>query len=278
MNKKLILLALPALLLSGCNKEISAADAKVKAKEIAEHEVKAEDIKAVSVNFVTTMEAKGKSEGVEGDIAANQTTVMDFSYEDKFVHVLNKESETMNGESEATESEAWFFLKDGNFTMATRTLHDGKETKNKVSIPDVSGVGEKQFETATKDIISSLVEELHGKATLEAIQKIADQEAPEGITYEVKYYTSGDGNLTVEGKESFKDYSYNGYKGSGDGTVKYAWNNYLLAELSATMNLQIGEEGTDNDAKLKVESTGKADYGYKVAYPDLSDYQTGLSA
>ena len=274
MNKKLILLALPALLLSGCNKEISAADAKVKAKEIAEHEVKAEDVKTVSITVTGNTSAKGKSHGETHEMTSSSKSVVEFSYEDKFVHVFTASSAKMDAEEESYESEAWFFVKDSKFTMATRILDEGKETKTTVSIPDVNGVGVQQFEAATKKTVENLVEELHNKEFLEEIQEITDGKVPEGVAFEVKYFTSGDGNLTVEGKETFTDYLYQGYKGSGDGTVKYAWNNYLMTEMSVTMNLKIVDAESDTDATYSVESTGKADYNYKVAYPDLTGYDT----
>ena len=102
MKKSLILLALPALLLSGCSKEISKEDAKKRAQEIVDHEVKLEDFKKVHVET----EDEGS---IEGNVNGSQKTksVVEYSVEDKWVHSLSVSEGKEGEEAHKSERESW---------------------------------------------------------------------------------------------------------------------------------------------------------------------------
>ena len=276
MNKKsLILLALPAFLLGGCNKEISAADAKAKAKEIEEHEVKAEDYKALSVSMSLKTEAAGKIAGQEGNEKTEMDTLVEFSVEQNFIHTKTymKDEDVKNSKTEVQEVEVWTYLKDDVFYAATRT-NDGKEEKKTYySMEGVAEAAKAAFKTSLDPIVKEALAEASDKTYLQAVENLADGKTEEGATDTVKYYTAGDGNLTVEGSVAFADYVYGGVKGSGSGKVKYAWDKYLLAEIGASMDFTAVDTESDTNVTMKMELSEKLSFECKVAYPDLSGYQ-----
>ena len=276
MNKKhLILLALPALMLSGCNKEISAADAKAKAKEIEEHEVKAEDYKALTVSASLVTEAVGKVDGQEGNQKAEMKTLVEFSVEQNYIHTLTyeKEQDVKNDKTDLYDVESWTYLKDDALIVAVRQNDGKEEEKTYTSISGVADVAKAAFQKALDPVVKSALETASSKEMLKEVEEMADEKVPEGSKYDVKYYTSGDGNLTVEGTATFTDYAYDGMKGSGTGKVKYAWDQYLLAEVAASMELKVVDAESDTDATMKMDMQEAIKFECGVAYPDLSQFK-----
>ena len=280
MNKRnLILLVLPALMLSGCNKEISAADAKAKAKEIEEHEVKAEDYNALSVSMKMHSEAVGKIEGQQGNEKVDMETLVEFSIEGNYIHTktLMKDEDVTNSKTETAEQESWVYLKDDVFYTAVRANDGSKETKTYYSVEGVADVVKAAFKTSLDATVKEALAEASDKTYLQAVENIADEKAEDGVTYTVKYYTAGDGNLTVEGSAAYTDYAYDGVKGSGSAKVKYAWDKYLLAEIAVSMDFHGVEEAKDTDVTMKMNVNEKLGFECKVAYPDLSGYEKGAA-
>ena len=276
MNKKsLILLVLPAFLLGGCNKEISAADAKAKAKEIEEHEVKAEDYNALSVSTKMSTSAVGKAEGQEGNEKGEMETLIEFSVDKNFIHTKSymKDEDVKNSKTEVAESETWVYLKDDVFYSAVRTNDGTEEKKNYTTVEGIADVVKAAFKTSLDASVKSALAEASDKTYLQAVEGLADGKTEEGATYTVKYYTAGDGNLTVEGSVSFTDYEYGGVKGSGSGKVKYAWDKYLLAELAVSMDFSAKDTESDTDVTMKMDMNEKLSFDCKVNYPDLSSFQ-----
>lgn len=280
MNKsKLILLAIPALMLSGCNKEISAADAKQKAKEIEQHEVKAEDYNALSVSVKMHSEAVGKIEGKQGNEKVDMETLVEFSIEGNYIHTKSfmKDEDVTNSKTETAEQESWVYLKDEVFYTAVRTNDGSKETKTYYSVEGVADVVKAAFKTSLDATVKEALAEASDKTYLQAVENIADEKAEDGVTYTVKYYTAGDGNLTVEGSAAYTDYAYEGVKGSGSAKVKYAWDKYLLAEIAVAMDFHGVEADKDTDVTMKLDMSEKLGFECKVNYPDLSGYEKGAA-
>lgn len=280
MNKRnLILLVLPALMLSGCNKEISAADAKAKAKEIEEHEVKAEDYNALSVSVKMHSEASGKIEGQQGNEKGDMETLVEFSVEGNYIHTKSymKDQDIQAGKTETAEQESWAYLKDDVFYTAVRANDGSKETKTYYTVEGIADVVKAAFKTSLDATVKSALAQASDKTYLQAVEGLADGKTEEGVDYKVKYYTAGDGNLTVEGTASYTDYQYDGVKGSGSGKVKYAWDKYLLAEIAVTMDFHGVEEAKDTDVTMKIDMSEKLGFECKVNYPDLSGYEKGAA-
>ena len=275
MNRKhLILLALPALMLSGCNKEISAADAKVKAKEIAEHEAKVEDYKALTITTSTKAEASGKVEGEEGHEKSEMKASIEFSTEKNYAHVSSYmvEEDVKNEKKDTYDTESWTYLQDDVLYVVNRVNDGEKETKTYTKISGVGDVVKESFQKALDGVVKQAFGIAASKEYLEAVEKVADGESFEGGTYDVKYYTAGDGNLTVEGTATFTDYKYMGFKGNGNGKVKYAWDQYLLTEIAVSMNITMADAESDTNATLSMEMGEQVKFECNVAYPNLDDY------
>ncbi len=272
MKKSLILLALPALLLSGCSKEISKEDAKKRAQEIVDHEVKSEDFKKVRIEVVEEKKLEGEVSGFE-----NTKQVREYSTDDKWVHsyvvIDGKEGE----QTIKREEESWAYQEEGKYYTVERVNNNGEEKKtyNVYQETDEMWAVEKALFDTDFSLIQTLTfGDLTGKEALKELIKTINGETLDGLTFDLKYFSSGEGNLTIEGKTVDTKFELLGYKGEVTSTVKAGWDKYVMAENSET------SEGTLKNADNKeVKFTGstKTTYSYEVGVtkPDLSGYQQG---
>ena len=279
MKKSLVLLVLPALLLSGCNKEISAADAKAKAKEIEDHQVDVNSYESLGFTSEESVEAKGTYAGEEMDSVRRYKTVNEFFANDKLMHTftVSEEKDNKKGQTVTEEDEAWYYIKDNDFYSVFRSIEKGEESKTYSVVKGVGDLATKAYEAALQLFVKSFVAAATGKEGLEVVQKVADGQAPvDGASYEVKYYTSGDGNLTVEGKVKYENYSFYGFKANGEGTVKYGWDKYLLSMAEASNSLTSVDEANGVNIAATVKDNFKVSYDVKASYPDLNGYKQTL--
>ena len=183
--------------MSGCSKEISKEDAKKRAQEIVDHEVKLEDFKKVRVEFV-------EEEKFEGEVSGFRNTkqVMEYSTDDKWVHgyevIDGKEGE----QTSKFEEESWTYQEDGKYYTVERVNNNGEEMKayNVYQESDEGWAMEKLlFDTAFNVIQAGAFGALNGKEALKDFIKMIDGGAFDGLTFDLKYFSSGEGNLTVEG-------------------------------------------------------------------------------
>jgi len=272
MKKSLILLALPALLLSGCSKEISKEDAKKRAQEIVDHEVKSEDFKKVRIEVVEEKKLEGEVSGFE-----NTKQVREYSTDDKWVHsyavIDGKEGE----QTIKREEESWAYQEDGKYYTVDRVNNNGEEKKayNVYQETDEMWAVEKALFDTDFSLIQTLTfGDLTGKEALKELIKTINGETLDGLTFDLKYFSSGEGNLTIEGKTVDTKFELLGYKGEVTSTVKAGWDKYVMAENSET------SEGTLKNAdnkEFKFTGSTKTTYSYEVSVskPDLSGYQQG---
>lgn len=276
MKKSLVLLVLPALLLSGCNKEISAADAKAKAKEIEDYQVDVNSYESLGFTSEDSIEAKGTYSGEEMDSVRRSKTVYEFFANEKLMHTFttSEEKDNKKGQTVTEEDEAWYYLKDNDFYSVFRSIENGEESKTYSVVKGVGDLATKAYETALQLFVKSFVAAATGKEGLEIVQKVADGQAPvDGANFEVKYYTSGDGNLTVEGKVKFENYEFFGFKANGEGTIKYGWDKYLLSMAESSNSLTSVDEANGVNIAATVKENVKVSYDVKASYPDLNGYQ-----
>ena len=199
---------------------------------------------------------------------------MEFSVDQNFIHVNSYMSSFDGDKTKAAEVEQWYFIKDAVFYAATRNKEgDGTETKTYISVEGVATTVQAAFNEYLNDVVKSVLKEAADKTYLQQVEAMADGKTEAGSEYQVKYYTAGDGNLTVEGKGTFTDYEVEkGLKGSGSGSVKYAWDKYLLAEVSASMEIHVVDASSNTDLTMKMNMAEKLSFEVKVAQPDLSGY------
>jgi len=283
MKKSIILLALPALALTGCASAITAAEAKEAATKIAEHKFTDDELKefkALTVSADVKMEMSGKVKGVEGSMKEDAVTLIELSADKKFVHTKTelKDSSKEGDKEESGEmfAEAWLYVKDGAFYSVYHTKsHEAGEDSELKQYYVVEGVEEavsKSFEAGLLETVKSAVKAASGSEYMsEVIASAEEQPADSPVKYDVKYASSGDGSLVFKGTAEYKDYEYNGVKSSGSAKAKYVWDNYLLTEASASMKLH-GEEGEDvMDVNLEVKESLK--FKAKVSYPSLDGFE-----
>lgn len=272
MKKSLILLALPALLLSGCSKEISKEDAKKRAQEIVDHEVKLDDFKKVRVEIT--------SEGTfEGDVNGSEksTNVFEYSVEDNWVHSFTIGEQKQGDQTKKYESESWVYQEEGKYYIVSRDLNGETEKKGYYLFQESDGallwtVEKEMFDSYFASIQLSALSNLDGKESLKQIISALDGQELSGITFDFKYYSTGEGNLTIEGKTVDTAYEHYGYKGEATATVKTAWDKYVVSENSSV------EEGTlknEEGKEVKMKDSSKVAFAYDVTVskPDLSGYE-----
>ena len=274
MNKKhLILLALPALMLSGCTKEISGEEAKAKAKEIADHEVKTEDYKALSANVKMVNSVEGKVEGEQVKQSEEMNIVMEFAVEQSYIHTYSYTKETDGDKVEENLMETWAYIKDDAFYSVTKAKEAGKEeskTYVKVSGADAIKVA---YDGILDSTVKTVLTTAANKETISNVQNYADGKAEEGVQYDFKFYTAGEGNLTAEATAKFTDYIFDGIKTNGTGKVKFGWDKYLMVEEAVTSELHGVDTESDTDATAKIEVNEKLAFEVKAAYPNLDEYK-----
>ena len=105
------------------------------------------------------------------------------------------------------------------------------------------------------------------------VENYADGKAEEGVQYDFKFYTAGEGNLTAEATAKFTDYIFDGIKTNGTGKVKFGWDKYLLVEEAITSELHGVDTESDTDATAKIEVNEKLAFEVKTAYPNLDEYK-----
>ncbi len=272
MKKSLILLALPALLLSGCSKEIGKEDAKKRAQEIVDHEVKLEDFKKVRIEAVEEEKFEGEASGFK-----NTKQVMEYSTDDKWVHSYAVIDAKEGEQTSKREEESWTYQEEGKYYTVERVNDNGEEKKayNVYQESDEMWAIEKlAFDAKFSLIQTGAFGGLTGKEALKELIKMIDGETLDGLTFDLKYFSSGEGNLTVEGKKVDTKYELFGYKGEVTSTVKAGWDKYVMAENSET------SEGTLKNAdnkEFKFTGSTKTTYSYEVSVskPDLSGYEQG---
>lgn len=283
MKKSIILLALPALALTGCASAITAAEAKEAATKIAEHKFTEEELKgfkALTLSADVKMEMSGKVGGKEGAMKEDAVTLIEISADKKFVHtkVEEKGSEKEGDKEESGEMfvEAWLYVKDGAFYSVTHSKShstgEDSELKQYYVLEGVEEAVSQGFEKALLNSVQSAVAAASGSEYMsEVIASAEEQPADSPVKYDVKYASSGDGSLVFKGTAEYKDYEYEGVKASGSAKAKYVWEDYLLTQASASMTLH-GQEG-ENVIDVSMEVKESLKFKAKVSYPSLDGFE-----
>ena len=283
MKKSIILLALPALALTGCASAITAAEAKEAATKIAEHKFTEEELKAfkaLTVSADVKMEMSGKVDGKEGAMKEDAVTLIEVSADKKFVHTKFEEkgSEKEGDKEESGEmfEEAWLYVKDGAFYSVTHSKShstgEDSELKQYYVLEGVEEAVSQGFEKALLNAVQSAVVAASGSEYMsEVIASAEEQPADSPVKYDVKYASSGDGSLVFKGTAEYENYEYEGVKTSGSAKAKYVWEDYLLTEAAASMKLH-GEEG-ENVIDVSMEVKESLKFKAKVSYPSLDGYE-----
>lgn len=287
MKKSIILLALPALALTGCAKTITAAEAKEEAKKIAEHKMTDDEInaiKALTVSISSKDEQSGKYAGQEGSMSSEDEIVYEISADKSFIHTkVASKSETKEKDKDAvvneSYSEYWTYVKDNALYLVkhARSESEGKKSEEKLYFVLENDKVASEFEASLKKGLKTAVQYASGEGYTYIIDQSADEKAEEqGAKYEVKYTSSGEGNLSIKGKAEFKDYEYpvspyKTIKATGSATIKYGWDKYLLsvAEMSMSLHAEEGEDAFD----IKSEVNAGVKFKAKVSYPNLGDFE-----
>lgn len=238
MKKITVLMLLPLLALTGCNKAkaISEAEAKTIIEQINAKQ------KESPINEFTLI----YDETVDGVKATNLT---EYSEPKTYFHILDG------------NLEAWAYAKDSKYYFVNHDSSEGTEVKEYY-----------EFDESGKVVFDLMSEEIKETANAEYIDfGILDPEAIKneyvpGLEVNFQYTTEGEGSLNLSSE----------YKWSSEGlteriVLKGSYKDYRPYEFS-----YLGE-GSEDSVSYKEEYTMKYQYTVNPTYPDLTGY-TKLSA
>lgn len=277
MKKIYGLLMVPVLALSGCVSKITKEEGIARAKEIAEHKVDASEIKALRIESKMKIEADLTEDKERKYTLMNVEGVTEFSRDKSFAHSLVKtETKSIYGkttESDKGELESWSYVKDDVFVTAMRTVDEkGKESKVYTEVKSGAAAA---FKLSLEALVKEAVVELQAKEYLASVQSMlatTDEEfKKEGAEYKIQAYSGGEGSLVVKG--SFTLTKYEGYEGKGSGSVKYAWDNYLLQEINVQMKAEANDKEKKATGSVELVTQEKVAFRCRVAQPNLKDYK-----
>lgn len=279
MKKIYGLMLVPVLALSGCVSKITNEEGVKRAQEIAEHKIDTSEIKALKMESKNFIEADVTQDGVRNYFKLDIHTVTEFSKDKSFAHTLMKmSSSSIEGKDKSesqTEVEFWAYVKDEKFVAATRSVLSGKETK---IYSEVESGAAAAFKVALEGVLGDSLEELQGLEYLPSVQAMLSlsekEQKEEGMVYKVTAYSGGEGSLVVKGKVDITEYE--GFKGKGSGSIKYAWDNYMIKQVKVSMKAEANDTEKKATGKVAIDSVDNVKFKCRPSYPNLKDYKKGV--
>ncbi len=267
MKKGLVLLVLPALLLSGCNKEISKDEAKEVAAKIvaATPELKAFQDVAMEVSHQTENVTDSKTE-----IKGYEFTI-EYSGVKQFAHQKGKQRK----DDKSSSGESWAFVEENVFYMLSQDDSGNKYGYKKEINPETFDFTKAISDGTVLDFLKTMNGAL---AHVQAGETVNPSEVltSDNVTVETKYFTSGDGNLTVEStaKASEIEYSILGFKGtiSGETKGKVAWDKNLPSMLEINGSASLKTEGGASYSFTEKSSAKFSFDNVTFTHPDPAAY------
>ena len=278
----LILLAIPALMLSGCTKEISKEEAKDVATKIAakqKEEAAKNDVIRAQMTSSQTSEVVGEGSD-EAKSQYNKTSSGEVMLEYQTSKLVAHASSQSSKEGES--GDMWALAKDNKVYLL---MDDGASKVGRVVTPE-------EGQTINMDYLLTFLDEVGFgyilfslDTVLSSIQEGKDVDADateeygDNVTTSLKYLTSGEGNLTVEDAVTVKDATYDVgvLKGTANGsiTTKYAWDKYLPLEASYEGSIDIEAQllGGKLNLKQTMKSSLKYSYSGDVEVPNVEDFK-----
>lgn len=277
MKKIYGLMLVPVLALSGCVSKITNEEGVKRAEEIAEHKLDVSEVKALKLESKSLIEADVTEDGVRNYMKIEVENVTEFSKDKSFAHSYTKYAATYiegkNKNSSSSEAEYWAYVKDEKFVAATRSVDNaGKETK---VYSEVGSAAAATFKASLASLVEGLVPELKAETLLKtavAILSSTEKEQKEaGMVYKVQAYSGGEGSLVVKGSVDVT--AYEGYKGTGSGKVKYAWDNYMLKEVSVEMKATADDSAKKAKGSVSVSTKESVKLRCRPSYPNLKEFK-----
>lgn len=279
----LILLAIPALMLSGCTKEISKEEAKDVAAKIAakqkEEAAKNDVFRAEMSNYQKSEVVGEGSDDAKSEYNKTSSGKMMIEYQTSKL-VVHASSESSAGEAES--GDMWALAKDNKVYLL---MDGGDEKVGRVVTPEagqeinmdylLTFLDEIGFDYILVSLNASLTTIQEGKN----VDEDATEEYGDKVTTSLKYLTAGEGNLTVEDAITVKDATYEVgvLKGTANGsfTTKYAWDKYLPLEASQEGSIDIEAQLLGGKLNLKQTMKNSLKYSYSgdVAVPNVEDFE-----
>lgn len=267
MKKGLVLLVLPALLLSGCNKEISKDEAKDVAAKIAANtpELNAFQDVTMDVSYEDSKTVGDKTE------ANSYEYKIEYSGAGKFAHEKGKERKG----DKYSAGELWAYVEENVFYMLSED-DAGKKYGYKTAInPETfdfaKAIGEGNLFNFVKEMNGVLTTVSNGEAV-----NPSSYLKGENVSVETKYFTSGEGNLTVESTAKASDVELSilliSGKVSGETKAKAAWDKNLPSMLEVNGSATLTTEAGGNYA-FSEKATAKFSFDkITFTHPDPAAY------
>jgi len=271
MNKKLILVALPALVLTGCNKKLDVKAAVERAEEIKTHEVDYSKIQALKFTYEMSSKESGKDNGTAYEESHTSSGKFEFSRKKSFFHLVSVSESKSTSETEKREEERWLYVKDSNFYSVVREVDKDGETK----VYSVVENGGDAFKAALDQLFKYTLSAARGTSYLSIVSQVAEAEEQPAVeghksSYKFTFRSKGEGSLTVKGKyteeESGSEESY-----TESAKYKVVWEDYFIKNASVKTTYS-GKSGED-DYKGEEKASAKLKFKFSaVKYPKLDGY------
>ena len=277
MNKKLVLLALPAMLLASCGgpKEITLAEAKQVGKGIAESTISAAKAEEFTIVAERTATVKASSSAIGGIGAASGTyssgAIVQYSKAEKYLHY--------EGSDKSGTMEVWYFVQGGFYYELLRDT-TGKKTGYKYPVTAEEAAKIDVLEEFGAQTILSWGGLTYFTALLIDLETREESAGTvSGVTEENKYYSNGDGHLVLDYNLTYANGEYEGAEidGTATGTqkMKATWENYLPVSLenSADVTVNVDFAGQTASYQETLLQTVYAQYsGIMISRPSLSSF------
>ena len=281
MKKIYGLMLVPVLALSGCASKISNEEAEKRAKEIAAHEVKDEDLNKLRLEGSSSAKFSGKYNEKSYSFEGSTESVSEFSLEKKFAYLSRKESEktVINGKTVESkeEHESWYYMKGESFFMVSRDVVGGKETKEYSEYTGAYATAyyASVFGTAKETAIGLLAGTDSLTECVGMLKQTEKEAKSEGCTYKVGAYSSGEGSLIIKGKAvatKFEVLEFVEAEGNGSARLKFVWDNYKFVESSYSYSFTAKDSAKKVEGKISGKSNSKVSDKVNLATPDLKGY------
>lgn len=224
---------LPAFLLVGCAKSLTAEEATAKMQQIKEKRA-AEPLDEWRFEVDDVVKANGT-------VTHEDHSVYEYSVSKNFFHISTSYSESW---AFAKDDKYYALMKDGTDKSGYEFTGEQKDAFESYISGDVAS-GALQF---------SLYANCDMSVLLERYIPVANPD--------LKYSTKGDGQLTIE-------YKYTGEIEGAQGTVEFkaVWNDYKPAEITMTAS------GEQAGIKMESNASVKFAYAVTPAYPNLTEFE-----
>lgn len=280
MKKCVCLLFSFLFVLSGCSSEITPKKAEDVVNDIKMHEYNPDSVSVIKVKYKGSYQLKGTNNRQLIDNSAENSYTYELSSRFNYIHIVSNISnkDKIEKTSNESESETWIYMKKKVLYKAHRSKSKGSETKTYTKVEKYSDAIQ-EFSKEFDKYLAKVVSDAQGKSfcDVDSLEELLGNEKEAKISYAMKFYSSGYGNLRIIGAAKCEEYEMDGVPATGVGTIACNWNKYLLKNANIAFTLNANDGTNKNDLKYSVGINEKVSSLVIPKYPKLSNFAEGNS-